>query len=135
RGPPHMTTARSTMSAIDTRPLAIAIISEHASPLGVVGGVDAGGQNIYVANIARRLARRGHRVDVFTRRDRAETPHIVEAEGYRVIHVDAGPPQFVRKEDLFPLMPAFTEEVAGFIARHGPYDVTHANFWMSGMAA
>ena len=52
----------------------IAIISEHASPLALVGGVDSGGQNIYVANVARQLARSGHRVDVFTRRDNALLP-------------------------------------------------------------
>ncbi|MCW2744053.1 MAG: hypothetical protein JWM48_603, partial [Mycobacterium sp.] len=27
----------------------IAMISEHASPLAVLGGVDAGGQNVHVA--------------------------------------------------------------------------------------
>ena len=47
----------------------IALVSEHASPLAVAGGVDAGGQNIYVANIAKEFARMGHAVDVFTRRD------------------------------------------------------------------
>ena len=47
----------------------IAIISEHASPLACAGGVDSGGQNIYVAQVARHLARLGFSVDVFTRRD------------------------------------------------------------------
>lgn len=37
----------------------IALISEHASPLAVLGGVDAGGQNVYVAHVARQLAVRG----------------------------------------------------------------------------
>ena len=47
----------------------IAIISEHASPLAVLGGVDAGGQNVYVGQLAAHLARVGYGVDVFTRRD------------------------------------------------------------------
>lgn len=118
-----------------TTPLAIAIISEHASPLGLVGGVDAGGQNVYVARIARALAARGHRVDVYTRRDAPELPRAVEADGYRVFHVDAGPPRFVRKEDFLDLMPEFTEDVARLVAEHGPYDLVHANFWLSGMTA
>ena len=42
----------------------IALISEHASPLGVIGGGDAGGQNIYVAYGARQLAGRGLHRDV-----------------------------------------------------------------------
>lgn len=29
----------------------IAIISDHASPLATIGGVDSGGQNVYVAQI------------------------------------------------------------------------------------
>lgn len=38
----------------------IALVSEHASPLAVTGGVDSGGQNIYVANVARELNEMGH---------------------------------------------------------------------------
>ncbi|MCK9495303.1 MAG: glycosyltransferase [Dehalococcoidia bacterium] len=114
----------------------VAVISEHASPLGTIGGVDGGGQNVYVAQVAKRLAAAGHRVDVFTRRDREDLPRVVEHEGYRVVHVDAGPPSFVRKEDLLPHMPAFTEFVCQYVAEQPwPYDVVHANFWMSGMTA
>src|SRR5438105_14116118 len=54
-------------------PLRIALISEHASPIAAVGGTDAGGQNVYVAHIARCLAQMGHHVDVLTRRD---SPHL-----------------------------------------------------------
>jgi hypothetical protein len=50
----------------------IALISEHASPLAALGGVDSGGQNVYVAHLARRLAGRGHEVEVLTRRDRPD---------------------------------------------------------------
>ena len=45
------------------------MISEHASPLAALGGADAGGQNVHVAALAAALARRGHEVTVFTRRD------------------------------------------------------------------
>jgi len=33
----------------------IALISEHASPLTVQGGTDSGGQNVYVAYVAKEL--------------------------------------------------------------------------------
>lgn len=70
----------------------IALISEHASPLGVIGGVDAGGQNIYVANVAKQLAERGLDVDVYTRCDNAHLPEVVQiSPRMRVIHVPAGP--------------------------------------------
>src|SRR5688500_3920678 len=117
--------------------LRIAIISEHASPLAVLGGVDAGGQNVYVDEIARRLGRRGHKVDVFTRRDAAELPGVVEVESnVRVVHVDAGPPKPIAKEQLLPHIPEFTRALRELIGQEGaPYDVIHANFWMSGLVA
>jgi len=78
----------------------------------------------------------GHEVDVFTRRDDAKLPQVVNwLDGVRVIHVDAGPPEFVRKEDLLAFMPAFTGRMAAFCRRHGRYDLVHANFWMSGLVA
>ena len=52
----------------------IAMVSEHASPLAAIGGVDSGGQNVHVESLARALARAGHDVTVHTRRDSAELP-------------------------------------------------------------
>jgi hypothetical protein len=69
----------------------VALISEHASPLAPPGAVDSGGRNIYVAELARRLAALGHTVDVFMGRDRASPPPIVDwLPGARVVHVPAG---------------------------------------------
>jgi D-inositol-3-phosphate glycosyltransferase len=114
----------------------IALISEHASPLAAAGGVDSGGQNIYVAQVARQLARLGYPVDVFTRRDHPALPDVLEwMPGIRVVHVRAGPAAYVRKEDLLPLMPEFCAETAAFVREHGGYLLAHANFFMSGMAA
>lgn len=114
----------------------IALVSEHASPLALAGGVDTGGQNIYVAHVARQLQRAGHQVDVFTRRDRALLPPIAHMDGVRVIHVPAGPPMQLPKEKLLPYMPEFAEFLVRFCRGESrPYDVTHANFFMSGLAA
>ena len=55
----------------------IAFLSEHASPVAVLGGEDAGGQNVYVDQVSRHLGRLGHRVDVFTRRDRADLRPVI----------------------------------------------------------
>jgi glycosyltransferase involved in cell wall biosynthesis len=119
-----------------TERLRIALISEHASPLAAPGSVDAGGQNIYVNHVARSLARAGHRVDVFTRRDAPELAPVVHVlPGLRVVHVPAGPAHFVPKEALLPHMAAFGRHVENFAHGAGGYDVTHANFFMSGIAA
>jgi glycosyltransferase involved in cell wall biosynthesis len=113
----------------------IALISEHASPLAMLGGVDSGGQNVYVGQLARRLAARGYRVDVFTRRDREDLPDVVPwCEGARVIHVAAGPPTWVRKEDFLPFMGEFTASVLRHCGRLS-YDLIHANFFLSALVA
>jgi glycosyltransferase involved in cell wall biosynthesis len=112
----------------------IALISEHASPLAITGGVDSGGQNIYVANVARQLARKGHQVDVYTRCDRSLLPLISKFEGARVINVPAGPARQLPKEQLLPYMAEFSRFVIQFF-RNEPtrYDAVHANFFMSGL--
>lgn len=115
----------------------IAVISEHASPLCVLGGVDSGGQNLYVGQLAKQLASIGYEVDVFTRRDSDRLPEIAEWEaGVRIIHVPAGPPAFVRKEEMLPFMDDFAAYLRHFCqCQRGSYDLVHANFWMSGLVA
>ena len=114
----------------------IALISEHASPLAAAGGVDSGGQNVYVAQVARQLANLGYSVDVFTRRDHPAQPETLDwRPGVRVVHVAAGPAAYVRKEALLPLMEEFSARVRDYAWRNGGYRVAHANFFMSGLAA
>ncbi len=115
----------------------IAMISEHASPLALLGGDDFGGQNVYVAQIAKNLATAGYRVDIFTRKDSKALPAIVEWEkGVRIIHVSAGPPGYVRKEEMLPYMEEFTHYMLRFLRQSSVrYDAIHANFWMSGLVA
>jgi D-inositol-3-phosphate glycosyltransferase len=114
------------------RGMRVAFISEHASPRAVLGGVDAGGQNVYVDEVSRNVARLGHQVDVFTRRD-GDLPEVLSwAPGVRIVNVPVGPPTWVFKDDLWPLMPAFRDEMLRFMECEGiHYDVIHANFWMS----
>jgi glycosyltransferase involved in cell wall biosynthesis len=114
----------------------IALISEHASPLAALGGIDAGGQNIYVAHVARCLVDEGHAVDVFTRRDDpAQAPVVYLRPRLRVLHVPAGPAEFVPKERLLPYMPDFANACARLCQAGLHYDVVHANFFMSGWVA
>lgn len=113
----------------------IALISEHASPLAGLGGVDAGGQNIYVHEVANGLSAAGHSVDVFTRRETIDQADIVEVgAGYRVVHVPAGPARSIPKEDLLAHMPAFATWLRSWLTEN-TYDIVHANFFMSGSVA
>jgi D-inositol-3-phosphate glycosyltransferase len=113
----------------------VALVSEHASPLAVLGGVDAGGQNVHVAALATALAARGHEVVVHTRRDAPSLPDRVPfAPGVTVEHVPAGPAAAVPKDQLLPHMRAFAHDLARAWTADPP-DVVHAHFWMSGIAA
>lgn len=118
-------------------PRRIAMISEHASPLNCLGGVDSGGQNVYVAQVAQHLAALGYAVDIFTRRDNAAAKEIVVCRpGVRVVHVKAGPPRFVPKEALLDYMEEFRDQMLRFAdLREVDYDLLHAHFFMSGLVA
>ncbi|HEY9476184.1 MAG TPA: glycosyltransferase [Mycobacteriales bacterium] len=113
----------------------IAMVSEHASPLAALGGPDAGGQNVYVEALSRALARSGHQVDVYTRRDGRRVPDEVEfAPGVVLHHVPTGPARYIPRDDLLPYMPDFGRWLARRWRVDRP-DVVHSHFWMSGVAA
>jgi glycosyltransferase involved in cell wall biosynthesis len=113
----------------------IAMVSEHASPLAAVGGVDAGGQNVHVEALSRALARAGHDVTVYTRRDSADLPDQVRtADGVVVDHLHAGPPEPLPKDDLLPVLGELSTSLFARLAA-APPDLVHAHFWMSGLAA
>lgn len=114
----------------------IAMISEHASPLADPGGTDAGGQNTHVAQLATALARDGHEVRVYTRRDAPDLPASAAMPGGAVVvHVPAGPPEPLPKDELLPHMGDFGRWLVDQWEVEPVPDVIHAHFWMSGLAA
>ena len=115
------------------RPLRIGLVSAHTSPLEQPGTGDGGGLNVYVLEVARRLAARGHHVDVLTRRtdpDQAEVVDVVD--DLHVVHVEAGPAERVDKDELPSFLCSFS---MGALARGGDYDVLHSHYWLSGWVA
>lgn len=117
------------------RPLRIALVSEHASPLAVLGGVESGGQNVHVTQLSRHLGELGAEVTIHTRRNDRSLPRTVElAPGVTVHHVDAGPPEPLPRDELLPWMPAFRDELDRAWG-DAPPEVVHAHYWMSGLAA
>lgn len=118
------------------RPRRIAMVSMHTSPLTTPGSGDAGGMNVYVAETASRLARRGIEVDVFTRATSAaeDSPGGAPLDGALVRHVMAGPYEGLRKDDLPGQLCAFTSGVLRVEASspEGWYDLVHSHYWLSG---
>ncbi len=115
----------------------LAFISEHASPLAALGGVDSGGQNLYVDQVAKHLSMLGYEIDIFTRWDNHQLPKVINYQnGIRVIHIKAGPVQYIKKELLLSYMHEFTIEMLRFIEEEElTYKLIHANFFMSALVA
>lgn len=113
----------------------IAMISLHTSPLDQPGTGDAGGMNVYVLELAKRLAATDLAVEIFTRATSSQLPPVVEAApGVLVRHVDAGPYAGLTKDELPGQQCVFAREVLRQEARHaqGWYDAVHTHYWLSG---
>ena len=118
---------------VNADPRRVAVISVHTSPLDQPGTGDAGGLNVYVVETAKRLARRGIEVDIFTRATRSDLPTAVPlAPGVTVRHVEAGPFGELRKEDLPAQLCAMTSGVLHSAIAGGGYDLVHSHYWLSG---
>jgi D-inositol-3-phosphate glycosyltransferase len=125
-----------TLHGIATRlPRRVATLSVHTSPLDQPGTGDAGGMNVYIVEVAKRLAQAGVEVEIFTRATSSDLPACVEmAPGVHVRHVIAGPFEGLAKEDLPAQMCAFTNGVLRAEAARsaGWYDLVHSHYWLSG---
>ncbi|WP_225726345.1 MULTISPECIES: glycosyltransferase [unclassified Nocardia] len=106
----------------------VAMVSEQASPLTA-----SSGQHRHVAALSGALAGRGHEVTVFTRREDPRVPDEVDsADGYRVVHVPAGPPRHLPEDKRLPFLGEFGSHLRRHWS-HRPPDVAHAHFWLSGL--
>lgn len=110
----------------------IAVVCLHTSPDAEPGSGDAGGMNVVVRHHAAELARRGCRVDVFTRRDDPDAPDEVDLGfGARLRRITAGPPAPVGKGEH----ERFVAQFAASLGDLREYDLVHSHHWFSGMAA
>jgi D-inositol-3-phosphate glycosyltransferase len=116
-------------------PQRVALLSVHTSPLDQPGTGDAGGMNVYVVQLARRLAAAGTEVEIFTRATTAALQQTVElAPGVLVRHLAAGPYEGLSKEELPSQLCAITSGLMRWEAAHDPghYDLIHSHYWLSG---
>ncbi|MGA7833622.1 MAG: glycosyltransferase [Acidimicrobiales bacterium] len=113
----------------------LAVLSYHTSPLAQPGTGDGGGMNVYVRELSSSLARLGHEVDVYTRRDNPTSREVDIVEpGFRVHHVTAGPPAPLDRDGLTDHVAEFTDSVKALFRCAGLPDAIHANYWLSGLA-
>jgi len=113
----------------------VAMLSVHTSPLDQPGTGDAGGLNVYVVEVSKRLAQRGIEVEIFTRMTDGGLPIQSEiAPGVHVRNVIAGPFEGLGKGDLPGQLCAFAQGVMSAEAARpeGWYDLVHSHYWLSG---
>ena len=113
----------------------VAMLSVHTSPLEQPGTGDAGGMNVYVVELARRLAALDITVEIFTRATSGSQPATIElAPRILVRHVIAGPFEGLTKTDLPGQLCTFAREVLRTEAAYEPgyYDLIHSHYWLSG---
>lgn len=113
----------------------ILMISDHADPLAVIGSKESGGQNVYVMNIASRLANLGHQVDVYTRWDSRKKDEVVAVNSqFRVIRVNAGPRGYMPRDNFLSVTDDFANEIKKRITKERLiYDVIFSHYWFSGI--
>ncbi|BAU29430.1 glycosyltransferase involved in cell wall biosynthesis [Aneurinibacillus soli] len=111
----------------------VLFISDHGDPLAKLGGVQAGGQNNYVHQLALALEKHGYRIDVVTHWCDPNTPCIeMFGERCRVIRIAAGYKGFVSKNEMYDRLPAFYKEMNRILSP-GSYDIIHTHYWLSGL--
>ncbi|MGW1614533.1 D-inositol-3-phosphate glycosyltransferase [Streptomyces sp. NPDC002285] len=131
----HRSPAAPSRLRLHRRPRRVAMLSVHTSPLHQPGTGDAGGMNVYIVELAQRLAAINIEVEIFTRTTATGLPPTVDlAPGVLVRHIDAGPYEGLNKEDLPAQLCAFTHGVMQAWAGHRPgyYDLVHSHYWLSG---
>ncbi|HES75935.1 MAG TPA: HAD-IIB family hydrolase [bacterium] len=140
----------STLLAVDDRQgLYILLISVH----GLIRGhdlelgrdADTGGQTLYVADLVRALAALPGvaQVDLVTRRvvDAQVSPDYAEPieplrPNARIVRIEAGPPAYLPKEELWDHLDSFADNIRDFLRAEGRKpDVVHSHYADAGYVA
>ena len=128
-----MSAESAVEAVVPPRPLRVAVISLHTSPLLQPGSGDSGGMNVYVRELMSALSQSGVECVTFTRADREGlVPEVVVEPNHRVVHIEAGP-HHLPKEALADISDQFCAGVMRWFVDNGPPDVIHGNYWLSGV--
>ena len=111
----------------------IAVISVHGCPCIQPGGTDAGGMNVYVHQVAKRMAWLGNTVRVYSRWH----PDMDGStkRSYDLVHLQVGDLE-TPKAELPSLLPDFVDAVDEDLAcGNQAFDLLASHYWLSGVVA
>lgn len=117
----------------------IAMLSTHGyfDPIPLLGETDTGGQVLYVLELSKALARKGVKVDIYTRwfdHNRQQVNPLKDCPDVRVIRIPAGPWKFIIKEEIYDLLPELTDNLKSFIHENSlDYDLFHGHYVDAGI--
>jgi len=111
----------------------ILMLSIHGDPATKIGSEEQGGQPIYIKDICRLLAK-NYKIDVFTRKKSENEEEIVELfPEVNVIRIEAGPIEFIPKEEIYLYLNEFFMNTIRWIEKHNKkYSLVHSHYWYSG---
>ncbi|MBW1791937.1 MAG: glycosyltransferase [Deltaproteobacteria bacterium] len=117
-----------------SRPLNIAMLSIHSSPLGELGTIHTGGMSIYIRELAFELASLGHTIDIFTcAGTNGHEPVVQLAQNVRLIHFPIPEADLSSHRNLLPLLPHIFRILEEYTAKEKlRYDIAHSHYWLSG---
>lgn len=110
----------------------IAVISVHGCPCIQPGGTDAGGMNVYVNQVAKRLGRHGNTVVVYSR-SHPGSENDNDSLEYELVHLSVG--ETTLPKDRIPeTLPDFTTAVeSDVVANNRTFDLVTSHYWLSGV--
>ena len=117
----------------------IAHLSTHGffDPVPTLGKTDTGGQVVYVLELAKALTKLGVKVDIYTRwfdKDKKQVDPVPGCPDVRVIRIPCGPWEFIRKEDIYDVLPELAKNMVAFIRENNlDYDLYHGHYVDAGV--
>lgn len=117
----------------------IALLSTHGyfDPVPKLGRTDTGGQVVYVLEMAKAIAKKGIKVDIFTRwfeREKIQEDPVPGHPNVRVVRIPAGPWKFRPKEFIYELLPELSTNMMDYVNQSGiEYDLFHGHYVDAGI--